>query len=338
MAFISINHINIAGIAASVPVTIAHNMDIDGLTAQEKQNLIKTTGIEKRRIVIDKTTSADLCIDATQQLLKALAWEVKDIDILVYITQTPDHILPGSGTFIQHTLGLTTKTMVIDVNQGCAGYVYGLSIIGSMMQAGNFKRGLLLVGDTLSKLIAKNDLSLLPIFSDGGTCTAIEQKENGKMAFSLQSDGSGYEKIIVKNGGARFPNAGAHSLYMNGQDVFNFGLKEVVPNAVELLNLTGTQVKEIDYFVMHQANYLLNESIRKKLGIPEEKTLYSLKEYGNTSCATIPLTIAANADNLRHTGLEKRFLLSGFGVGLSWGAALVNMNNTTYLRISEYAG
>jgi len=338
MALISINNINIAGIAATVPATIANNNDIEGLNAKEKLNLITTTGIEKRRIASEKTTSTDLCISASQYLLNELNWETQEIDILVYITQTPDHILPGSGTFIQNLLGLNTKTIVIDINQGCAGYVYGLSIIASMMQAGNFKKGLLLVGDTLSKLISKNDLSLLPIFSDGGTCTAIEYTPGCKMAFNLQSDGSGYDKIIVKNGGARFPNGGECNLYMNGQDVFNFGLKQVVPNVVDLLKTTHTDVKEIDYFVMHQANYLLNESIRKRLGISEEKTLYSLKDYGNTSCATIPITIAANTNKFSNTTTDHRFLLSGFGVGLSWGSALIEVKNTKFLNIIEYAG
>ena len=333
MARITIDHINLAGISTVVPANIEYNRDLL-LNDQEKNVLIKTTGIESRRIANSTITAADLCIRAAQKLMAELKWVPDEIEIIVFVSQTPDHTIPGSSMFMQHQLGLSKQCIALDVNQGCAGYVYGLSVIASMMQSGKLNKGLLLVGDTLSKVIDKKDSSLVPIFSDAGSCTAIESG-TGSMDFHLQTDGSGFEHIIVKNGGARDPEGDQGYLYMNGQDVFNFALQEVVPNVESLLSSAKVKADEIDYLVMHQANILLNESIRKKLKMEESKTLYSLKEYGNTSCATIPVSISANAEKLVNKK-DVQFLLVGFGVGLSWGSALVKSNKTTFLPIDEF--
>lgn len=193
------------------------------------------------------------------------------------------------------------------------------------------------MGDTITKTIAKNDLSLTPVFSDAGSCTAVEYTANpSSMMFNLQTDGAGFDKIIIKGGGARLALDESNGyLYMNGQDIFNFGLRMVAPNVQALLSKFQVDVHEIDYFVMHQANLLLNETIRKKLNIEPQKTLYSLKEYGNTSCVSIPVTLAANVLQWMKPG-GQHFLLSGFGVGLSWGSALVNLDQIICLPIHEY--
>lgn len=338
MAIFSIENINLVGLSVVIPVTTESNFDLINLSDVEKKNLIATTGIEKRRVADSKTTAADLCIRAAQRLLNELSWSPKEIDILIFVTQTPDYTIPGSSMFIQQSLGLPNTCISIDINQGCAGYVYGLSVISSMMSSGKLKKGILLVGDTITKTIAKNDLSLVPIFSDAGSCTALKfsDSSDSKMLFNLQTDGAGFDKIIVKEGGARFPSIDKNGcLYMNGQDIFNFGLKEVASNVSALLNEFGLNAPEIDYFTMHQANLLLNETIRKKLSMEADKTLYSIKEYGNTSCASIPVTIAANAEKI-HEKNKLKILLVGFGVGLSWGSAIVDLNKIKCLDIDEY--
>lgn len=338
MALFSVEHVKISGISVTVPSKAESNLDLDYLSDQEKQSLIKTTGIAERRIASDGLTAVDLSIHSAQKLLKSLNWNAEEIGLLVFVTQTPDHTIPGSSMYIQNQLGLPKTCITLDINQGCAGYVFGLSIIGAMMDNTGIDKGLLLVGDTLTKTIAKDDHSLIPIFSDAASCTALERMEGAEpMFFNLQSDGSGYDKIIVKNGGARVPNIDgsfACNLYMNGQDIFNFGLKEVAPNIQILLDEYTIDKSEIDYFVMHQANWLLNETIRKKIGISEDRTLYSLKTYGNTSSASIPVSIADNACKL---GFNRnlKILLAGFGVGLSWGSAVVNFNNVKCLEIDE---
>jgi 3-oxoacyl-[acyl-carrier-protein] synthase III len=333
VARIMVDNINLAGVSAIVPANIESNHDLL-LSDEEKKTLIKTTGIETRRIADPTITAADLCIRSAQKLMSELKWLPNEIEIIVFVSQTPDHTIPGSSMFIQHRLGLSKQCMSIDINQGCAGYVYGLSVISSLMQSGQLKKGLLLVGDTLSKVIKKGDTSLTPVFSDAGSCTALEIG-NGSMDFHLQTDGSGFEQIIVKNGGARKPNGDRGYLYMNGQDVFNFALQEVVPNVQMLLSSANVSIDEVDYLVMHQANILLNEAIRKKLNVNEGKTLYSLREYGNTSCATIPVSISSNTEKLSGKK-DILFLLVGFGVGLSWGSALIKSNGTKFLTIDDY--
>ncbi len=338
MAIFSIEHIKINGLSVVVPKFSESNFDLTGLGEDEKRTLVETTGIENRRIADHSTTAADLCICAAKKLLKELNWDPNEVEILVFITQTPDYQIPGSSMFIQKELGLPKTCLCIDINQGCAGYVYGLSVIASMMNSGKLKKGLLLVGDTITRTIDKKNTALVPIFSDAGSGTALEFSETieSKMFFNLQTDGSGFDKIILKEGGARFPAANDPcGLQMNGQDIFNFGLKEVAPNVSVLLNEFGLSHQKIDYFVMHQANLLLNETIRKKLEIESHKTLYSLREYGNTSCASIPVTIVANAKALNKQPVLK-FLLAGFGVGLSWGSVVLDLDQIKCLQIDEY--
>jgi 3-oxoacyl-[acyl-carrier-protein] synthase-3 len=336
VAIFSIDHTKITGLSVVVPPTVVSNYNLP-LTEVEKSQLVKTIGIETRRVADAQTTAADMCIQAAEKLIEQLNWNKEDIDVLVFVTQTPDYIIPGSSMFMQQQLGLGSHCLALDVNQGCAGYVYGLSVISSLLSAGKLKKGLLMVGDTITKTIATNDISLTPVFSDAGSCTAIEYTDDlSPMMFNLQTDGAGFDKIIIKGGGARQAlQQGNGNLYMNGQDIFNFGLRMVAPNVQALLSKFMVDVHEIDYFVMHQANLLLNEAIRKKLNIAPHKTLYSLKEYGNTSCVSIPVTLAANAQQWMNTGAP-HFLLSGFGVGLSWGSVLVNLHQITCLPVHEY--
>jgi 3-oxoacyl-[acyl-carrier-protein] synthase-3 len=339
MANLSVPHISIQGIASTVPVNIQSNLELDHLDIQERNQLVKTTGIEKRRIADASTTAADLCIDAAIRLLNYMQWSPEEIDVLVMVTQTPDHTIPGSSMYIQHELGIPVTCLALDVNQGCAGYVYGLSMISSMMSSGKLKKGLLLVGDTITKTIHPDDHSLVPVFSDAGSCTAIAYDEKAApIPFNLQTDGAGFNKIIIEKGGARKPALNDPEgcyLYMNGQDIFNFGLKVVEPNVRKLLEQNDIKKEEIDYFVMHQANMLLNETIRKKVGIDADKTLYSLKEYGNTSCASIPVTLSVHGDAIMNSNASQ-VLLAGFGVGLSWGSAIVNLNDCISIGMYEY--
>lgn len=323
-----------------MPKLIHDNNDLPFLNETEKNNLIKATGIKTRRIALKTTTAADLCLHSAKSILENLQWDPNTVDVLVFVTQTPDYTIPGNSMMIQHKLGLSKTCLCFDVNQGCAGYVYGMSIISSLMSTGKLKRGLLLVGDTITRTLFDNDPATIPIFSDAGSATAFAFDENSTSThYHLQTDGSGYDKIIIQNGGARKPTSNSSSkescLYMNGQDIFAFGLKEVGKNINELLAHCSINASEIDYLVMHQANLLLNESIRKMTGIPTEKTLYSLHDYGNTSCASIPVTLAANASALLSNNRNK-ILLSGFGVGLSWGSCITSLIDCNLIKMDTY--
>ena len=308
-------------------------------------------GIKTRRIAPPETCASDLCLAAAGPLLEKLNWDPREIEALVFVTQTPDHSIPGTATQLAHRLGLPKSALSLDINQGCAGYVYGLATIASLLATGGIRKALLLVGDTITRVLSPQDKSTQPIFSDAGSATALEFAEGAApMHFNLQSSGKGYHAIIVPEGGARQPiREGSHDITeqeggllrapahmaMKGLDIFNFALAEVAPNLLELLAFAGSDIDAPDHFVFHQANLLLNESIRKKLRIPREKTPYTLPHLGNTSCATIPITLV---DQLQE-GLRaenKLLALSGFGVGLSWGAALLHTDKIACLPLIEH--
>ncbi|HTA81955.1 MAG TPA: ketoacyl-ACP synthase III [Bacteroidia bacterium] len=350
MAFFSIENIRLKGIACAVPKQETSNWDYDFITEQERKLLIKTTGVEKRRVVSESgLTTADLGMAAAEKLLKETNTNKEEIDILVFVSQTPDYFLPASSVILQNKLGLSKNCMAFDINLGCSGFVYGLSAIGSIMNTAKFKKGLLIAGDISSKAAEREDKSVYPLFGDGASATLLEyDATTEKMTISLQSDGAGYEAIIVRDGGMRKPmtkesfnikeiapgiSRAPRNLELNGMDVFNFSVTEVPLNVEDFFKRTNTTAQSYDYFVMHQANLLMNETVRKKLGFPAEKVPYSLTKFGNTSSASIPLTIVSELRDKVSRPLS--MLLCGFGVGLSWATASIKTNNLICPEIIE---
>lgn len=227
--------------------------------------------------------------------------------------------------------------MAFDVSLGCSGYVYGLQLISSIISGGQIKKGLLLVGDKSTLSTHIEDKSTYPLFGDAGTATAIEYSAAAKpIYFNLQSDGGGEDAIKILDGAARNTvrddtfeikeiepgiKRSRRHLILNGIDIFNFALKEVAPNINELFNFSGISKDAVDFFVFHQANKLINESVRKKLKVLDtSKVPYSIKEFGNTSSASIPLTMVTQIKEQlkKHNTL----LFSGFGVGFSWASCV----------------
>ncbi len=350
MAFFSIQDIAVKGIAAAVPSNVVSNWDYDLLTESEKKLLIKTTGVEQRRMVLPGMTTSDLCFEAAEKLLKELHWKKEEIDILIFVSQSTDYYLPATAIILQDRLGLSKSCMAFDIGLGCSGYVYGLSVISGMMKATGLKKGLLMVGDISTATCSNEDKSTYPLFGDAGTVTALQYEENAKsIRFDLNSDGSGKDAIIIPHGGLRnlaSPESfvkeeitpgivrSKMDLALNGLDVFNFSIKEVPNSLKEFLEKIGTTTESYDYFVMHQANKLMNETIRKKMKFAPEKVPYSISKYGNTSSASIPLTIVSELSNdLKNS--EKKLLLAGFGVGLSWGSVSLNLKNVVLPEIIE---
>jgi len=350
MAFFSIHNIRLQGIAAAVPKFEISNWEYDYISEKERKLLIKTTGIEKRRAVQNSgVTTADLGIAAAEKLLKETNTAKEDIEILVFVSQTPDYLLPASSILIQNRMGLSKNCMAFDINLGCSGYVYGLSAISSLMSSGKMKKGILIAGDISSISAEREDKSVYPLFGDAATATLLEYNEKAdKMNFSLQSDGAGYEAIIVREGGLRKPytvdsfkvedkgngiKRAPRNLELDGMEVFNFSVTEVPKNIEDFFKETVTSPDTYDYFIMHQANLLMNETIRKKLKFPVEKVPYSLSKYGNTSSASIPITIVSELrDKL---SAPANLLLSGFGVGLSWGTVSLKVSNLVCPEIIE---
>lgn len=325
----NIQGIAIKGISATIPQQKQDNKELDWLDGTQKQKFIATTGIRFRRVSAGET-AADLCVHAAEKLIQNLNWAKADIQVLIFISQTPDYLIPGTASQIHHRLSLNSNCIALDVNQGCAGYVYGLSVIGSMMNAMGLKRGLLLVGDTISNYISKENKTIKPIFSDAGTATAIEADHGSNMQFAFGVDGNRFKTIHLP----KAENDRVSDLEMNGHDVFSYGLKEVTTGLNQLISEQGGP-SQLDYLVMHQANKLLNDAIAKKLGVPAKKAPSSHYAYGNTSSATIPLTIAASLDSDTFA-TPKKVVLAGFGVGLTWAAVHTICEKIICLPIHEF--
>jgi 3-oxoacyl-[acyl-carrier-protein] synthase-3 len=282
-------------------------------------------------------------------LIHDLSIDKNEIEVLVFVSQTVDYFLPATGIILQERLGLNKNTMAFDIMLGCSGYVYGLSVISTLISTGKFKKGLLLAGDKSTFSVSKKDKSTYPLFSDAGTATLIEYDEHAAlMDFNLQSDGAGYKAIHIPEGGTRVrwnENTlkpieiekgiirNKSNLWLDGVEVFNFSLREAAPNVQNLINYNNTTIDDYHYFIFHQANKLMNESIRKKLKLAPEKVPYSLKDFGNTSSASIPLTMVTQLQDKNLA--NHNFIFSAFGVGLSWASCAIKNTHIQLLPLLE---
>lgn len=342
MGNFSVSGVALKGIAACVPKKTDHNKDYPYLAEADISKLIEATGIEQRRIAPKEICTSDMCCAAAEKLIAELGWDAATIDVLIFVSQTPDYILPNTAPVLQDRLGLSKSTMAFDMTLGCSGYVYGLSVLAGIMKAAGFKKGLLLAGDTITKIASEKDKSVMPLFGDAGSATALElQNDAPAMHFGLGTDGSGYKTIIIPDGGARNvvteESLKQHTvsegiernncqLVLEGMDVFSFGITTVPKAVSSFMEHFSLQQENVDHFIFHQANMMMNKMIAKKLKLPLEKVPFSLKEFGNTSSATIPLTIVtALKGQLQNK--KTSMVQCGFGVGLSWGTVYIETND-----------
>lgn len=352
MAFLNIPNVTIAGVAACVPRNIDENKDYP-IDKEDSLKLISTIGVERKRIADDKTCSSDLCYKAAVELIEKLKWNKDEIDCLIFVSQTPDYHLPATSPILQHRLGLNTECYTQDISLGCSGWIYGLSTVSSLLFAGggSLRKALLLAGDTISKVASYNDKSAWPLFGDAGTATAIEFTPGSEgFKFHLASDGEGAYTILIKDGGYRNQarldsflvkeDDGGNKkndlqLILDGMNVFSFAISKGPQSVTSLVDHFGIDKETIDYYTFHQANLFLNEKIRKKLKLIPEKVPYSLKNFGNTSCATIPLTMVTEiAEDLKSK--ELKHIACAFGVGLSWGSVYLKTGHIVCPELIEY--
>ena len=334
MAFLQFKNVRIAGIAAGVPKNIASNLhptpEDNISTEYTPEDFVATTGVKERRVSKTLCTS-DLCYGAAEKLIADLGWDKNEIEALVFVSQTADYILPATACILQDRLGLSKECYASDCTLGCSGWVYGLSQVASLLATGNIKKALLLCGDA-KKRFAGGGRD--PLFGGAGTATAVEFKEGAEgFKFHFGTDGSGFDAIITPAGGARFPiddhtfefeeieGKRYHRMMsrMKGMDVFSFGISTAPKTVKKLGEHFGFDYLDADYYVFHQANMKMNNMIMKKLKLPEEKVPSCMHDFGNTSSASIPLTIVTQ---LHDKSANKKFICCGFGVGLSWGTVV----------------
>ncbi len=288
--------------------------------------IYEKTGVARRYLAAPDQTASDLCVEAAEQLLQSGTVAREEIDAVLFCTQSPDYALPTSACIIQERLRLSRRVAAFDFNLGCSGFVYGLAIAGSMIEAGLSRNVLLLCGETYTKYIDAHDRTCRPIFSDAGTATLIQRSEQPLLGpFELGTDGKGYRNLILPQSGARVHNgaaAPARRLTMDGPSVFMFTISAVPASVQCLIEAAGVTLNDIDWFVFHQASKLVLDEIVQRLHLPPAKVVRDLETIGNTVSATIPIALkrAADAGTLQPGQLV---LLFGFGVGYSWGGCLL---------------
>ncbi len=334
MALFEIPSVRIDGIAACVPAHVRDARDVNHLM-DEKQyaQFVKATGVERARKSLPGQTTSDLCFAAAERLLQEMAVAKDGIDLLVFVSQSPDYIIPMTSCLLQERLRLGNGCVAFDVTSGCSGYVQGLGIAASMISAGRMRRALLLSGDVGVSQLSANDKTTWPLFGDAGSATLLSfDPQASPIFFEQGTDGSGAEAIMIRDGGARYPATEGSlrevriaegvsrkntQVAMNGEEVFSFAISEVPDSVERLYGHYGLRKEDTDCFVFHQANRMILETIASILGIPAEKVPMSLKDFGNTSSASIPLTIVTA---LGGVSKPSALCLCGFGVGLSWAS------------------
>jgi 3-oxoacyl-[acyl-carrier-protein] synthase-3 len=341
----------ITGIAVAVPSRKINNLEREWDFPQSYvRDAIAKTGVRERRWAEAGVCASDLCFEAASELLSDMEIESDSVDAVIFVSQGPDYVLPMTAALLQERLRLGNDTAAFDVSIGCSGYVYGLMLAFSLVESGGFRKVLLLNGEIATRRYSFRDGATAFLFGDSGAATMVESsKKRRPSVFSLATDGSKADAIAIKAGGSRHPSTPATRLerkqanggyrsdeqgHMDGAEVFAT-VARVVPEQVDLcLKDAGLQKEDIDYFVFHQASRVVNEHVRKKLAIPLEKFPYSLEMFGNTSGVSIPLTIVTQiSEHLRDQ--ETTIAFSGFGVGMSWASAVVNLGRLKISKLVE---
>ena len=355
MAVCSVSNVRIVGISVAVPEHFRSYTEDEAVFGSEiVEKIRKHSGVRRRPVTLSGLCTSDLCFEAGERLLDELNWSRDSVGTLIFITQTPDYVLPATSCVLQQRLGLSKQCAAFDINLGCSGYVYGLWIAGRILASSSAGRLLLLVGDTISRIVSPLDRASAMLFGDAGTATALEKGSNADMLFELGTDGGGRNKLIVPAGSFRNPRTESTShrtereggnvrsdedLFMDGAEVFGFTIREVVSLIENVLSLAGWSKESLDSLVLHQANQFILQHLSKRLGLPPEKVPSTLDSYGNTSSASIPLTMAVSlGERLKVVNL--RLLLAGFGVGWSWGAVALccgPMNVTRPILVADKA-
>jgi 3-oxoacyl-[acyl-carrier-protein] synthase-3 len=321
------NNLKISGIASSIPDNKLSLLDYKGeFGEKEIARIIASTGIESVNIVPKNMKASDLCLSASYRLLETLNISADTVDAIIFVSQTPDYKMPATSCVLQNKLGMKKSSVAFDINYGCSGYIYGLYQAAMLLSAGGCERVLLCTGDTISRHLDPKDRKVRLVFGDAGNATLIEQGEHD-MAISIMTDGAGFNDLIIDKTDDNCDDF----LHMDGSAIMQFALREVPAIVEDTIAMMNWKKAELDLAVLHQANQFMLNYLRKKMKLREEIVPIAVKNYGNTGPSSIPLTLSHFADDFSKKRLEK-VIMSGFGVGLSWGAVAVNLSHTQLIK------
>jgi len=323
--------VNIQNISYYLPEIVETNDDLHRDNPEwDIEKITEKTGILKRYKSDKNQTALDMGYLSAKELLRD--FDSESIDSLIFVTQSPDYILPTSACILQDKLNLPSHCLAFDINLGCSGFVYALSVAGSLIETGLSDNTIIICSDTYSKYIHSSDRTNRPIFSDGASAVVLSKsKDNNLGPFIFGTDGSGFDSLIVRQGGARGMNSENQQyekvLDMKGSDVFLFTMNRIPKTVKQLINKAGLDIEDIDLFVFHQASRLVIDNLRRSIDIKKDKVFTNYENIGNTVSATIPIALKDAEDQGKLKNGDKVMLI-GFGVGLSWGAAILNWVKT----------
>jgi 3-oxoacyl-[acyl-carrier-protein] synthase-3 len=332
-------HAKLCAIEYYLPETVLSTQDLSAQFPEwSVEKIDSKTGIQERHIAGPHECSSDLAVAAARKLFDSGASRPEDIDFVLLCTQSPDYFLPTTACLVQDRLGIPTTAGALDFNLGCSGFIYGLGLAEGLIVSGQARKVLLLTAETYSKFLHPRDKSVRTLFGDAAAAillTASEQRSLGPFVYG--TDGAGGQNLIVPAGGMRQPRTpettieeeddsenlrSRDNLFMAGGEIFNFTLAAVPKSIHALLEKAQLSLEQIDLFVFHQANRFMLDHLRKRLKIPVEKFQVSMAHCGNTVSSTIPIALKeAQREGRLKEGMT--VMLVGFGVGYSWGAALL---------------
>ena len=341
----------ICGICCTLPKEILNMKELAALYGEKAvQKIVRATGIERVHIAPPEKTTADYCFDAATALLEILRCPVEKIDGIVFVSQTPDYILPATSVLLQKRLGIPKRSVAFDINYGCSGYVYGLLQAHMLVETNCCQNVIVCVGDTVTRYIHPKDKALRLVMGDGASATLVcRSASDNPVSFAVFTDGNRAEQLIIPAGGNRCPIVqgvtdreesdadgnvrSQEQLYMNGLEIMQFALNDIEPVLQETLQCLQWKTIDIDVFAFHQANAFIVQYLAKKLHLPREKVPIQVKRNGNTGSASIPLLLCE--EYAEATVKPQKVLLCGFGVGLSCAAMVADMRQTIYCKTRQ---
>ena len=320
--------VSITGIGSNAPQRVMKNDELAQMVDTSDEWIVERTGIRERRVASADEALSDLALPAAKDALQQAGLDASAVDLIIVATVTPDMLFPSTGAILADQLG-AKDAAAYDLSAGCTGFVYALVQAHGMVSSGLVDHALVVGGDVLSKVVDWEDRSTCVLFGDGAGAVVLERvRDGGFLGFELGADGSGGPELYMPAGGSRAPATAEtvagrqHFAKMNGREVFKFATRVLVDSAEKVLDECGVPVDEVDVYVPHQANVRIIDHARKKLGIPEERTVVNVDRFGNTSSGSIPLALSdAESDGRLKEG--EMVLMTGMGAGLTWGSALI---------------
>jgi 3-oxoacyl-[acyl-carrier-protein] synthase III len=318
----------IVGLGTAVPPYVLTNADLEQLVETNDQWITERTGIKERRIAGRHDSTGSLGRQAAERALAVAGIGAEDVDLLMVVTASPDHLLPSASCILQLELGLN-RCAAMDVIAGCAGFVYGLATASQFVESGAAETALVVGAETLSRITDYTDRSTCILFGDGAGAAVLRRGERGVRAFSLGSDGTRSRLLFTPAGGTRFPATGQtvaqrrHYIVMEGREVFKGAVTAMAASSLTAIERSGLAPEDIDLVIPHQANQRIIEATARRLKVPMSDVVMNIARYGNTSAASIPIAIA-EAWEQGQVRPGQRLLLTAFGAGLAWGSLVLD--------------